>query len=270
MPNDTEDKYTKNRRPFATEGMPLTVRLTNYHNPKKPIYYPVFPLLWNDELLRAEQQAKDFGDYFVKAHHVLLTDYAMRDGDTLPVILDEHVGLWLKICHGAMRKERWNHATFAYECGITAKALRVRLDRLEDAELLHRELCPNMQGRPIDLVPHMPRTSGELKAGERKRLLKRVKTEFTRHRRKKLGAAWPGCTRDLPMMLAAIKGEGNFKALKKVLNIVVWIDNQYQEEPLTTTKFVDEVKRLCVYEGVEYNDKLLRTACAMRRSVEEE
>src|SRR4028119_1454709 len=209
------------RRPGTRETLPLKVRLTNYHNPSSPIYYPVFPLIWNDDPLRAEAKRAGNNDYFVKAYHVLLTEYAVcQKGDNEPIIRDEHVGLWLKINLACDHNEAFTHIEWARQAGISHVTLLYRLDRLEDAGLLHRERCPAFRGRPIDLVPHTPATGEELRGGLRKKLLARVNNNYTRQRREQMGADWPGCTRDLKTMLSAIKGEGMYNDLKKILNIV--------------------------------------------------
>lgn len=161
-------------------------------NPKsffydRQIYFPRFPTIYQLDFPKEYK--------YTKLYDVLFEFYfeMFRERDEQPIIGREEIFLYSYLQSLANRGKGFNQKTLAKFIQIDPHNLVKRLDRLEDALLIHRVQRLDLHGLPNDLIVHsIPKFHlKDKKFSWNKPLLdkiqKRVKTEETRLTRKESG-----------------------------------------------------------------------------------
>jgi hypothetical protein len=242
-------------RPGLAKGLRLKQRVKTSHD-SDAIYIPVFPLVFKDENLT-----------YGKNYDVLMTHYIEARYGAEPILRWEHLGLFNDILYHAEHGEAFYTRALAKRRRTSRKRLKAMLDRLEDARLIKRVRCMDVQGQPIHVIICAPYEGWQMEEFGPE-LLKRVLKESTRKLRDKVGThVYPSLRWDLKTMLSALAGEFTAKELQDMSIAIKYCEHvaAVNEEDWTREEFVERVKQHCDEERFEFSDKLFFTALCYNR-----
>lgn len=225
------------------------------NNPGEKIHVPArSPQFWIEGDIKS----------FRKCDDKLLDLYTEPFKGNRPLLRPVDLGIRLKLERYLWQGKAFSVREFAQNQGMRQEAYIAIIDRLENAMLLHRELCVDVQGQPVDLVLHTA-FPVPVFIQQYDELFEHIETNFVdldRKRAKAAGEQWPRVSLKLGerlKRLAQMEHEIKIKKICEVIRHVVEM-NVGRTTPLTGKEFTEKVRTICMENKLPYNDKILREA----------